>query len=137
METDCNGIVAICGSMARSWPQMQAAKVSFERAGYIVLLPTDPESSGIFLEKPYMSKDLLENLHQTRISMATEVYVVNVGGYVGESTLKEIMYAECLDKPITYAYPSMQRYSSWDNYEEFIQKKFHITELEESTDGTA
>ena len=34
--------------------------------------------------------------------MADEVYVVDPGGYVGESTRREIAYAESLGKPVRY-----------------------------------
>jgi hypothetical protein len=34
--------------------------------------------------------------------MADEVYVVDPGGYVGESTRGEIAYAEALGKPVRY-----------------------------------
>lgn len=92
MNAEVNGIVAICGSMKKAWDAMKQAKISFERAGYVVLLPTDPESSGIFLEEPAMSKELLTELHRRRIFIATEVYICNVGGYIGESTQEELDY---------------------------------------------
>ena len=34
--------------------------------------------------------------------LADEVFVLNVGGYIGESTQKEIDYAVGKDKPIRY-----------------------------------
>jgi hypothetical protein len=34
--------------------------------------------------------------------MADEVYIVDPGGYVGESTRREIAYAESLGKPVRY-----------------------------------
>lgn len=99
------GIVAICGSMAQAWDQMQMSRISFERSGYIVLLPTDPESSKIFSKDPIMSKRLLKDMHLVRIKLASEVYICNVGGYIGESTREEIGLATSLGKPVYYAYP--------------------------------
>jgi len=98
-------IVAICGSMNRAWESMKFAKISFERAGYIVLLPADPDSSGIFTGEPFISKELLTAMHYKRIAMATIVYICNVGGYIGESTQMEIEFARGLNIPVYFAYP--------------------------------
>ena len=51
------------------------------------------------------SSDLKERLgavHFQKIRMADEVYVVDPRGYVGESTRREIAYAESLGKPVRY-----------------------------------
>ncbi len=77
MNNQIKGIVTICGSMKRAWKDILFAKYSFEGAGYIVLVPTDPESSGIFTEKPLLSKDILTKMHRWRISMATKIYICN------------------------------------------------------------
>ena len=47
-------------------------------------------------------KGRLGGLHLQKIRMADEVYVVDPGGYVGESTRREIAYAESLGKPVRY-----------------------------------
>jgi hypothetical protein len=44
----------------------------------------------------------LGRLHLQKIRMADEVYVVDPGGYLGESTRREIAYAESLGKPVRY-----------------------------------
>jgi hypothetical protein len=44
----------------------------------------------------------LAELHFQKIRMADEVYIVDPGGYVGESTRREIAYAESLGKPVRY-----------------------------------
>ena len=41
-------------------------------------------------------------LHFKKIEMSDSVYVLNVDGYIGESTAREIKYAESLGKPIAY-----------------------------------
>ena len=41
-------------------------------------------------------------MHFQKIRMADEVYIVDPGGYVGESTRREIAYAESLGKPVRY-----------------------------------
>ena len=50
----------------------------------------------------YTTKKMLDELHLRKIDLADEVMVLNVGAYIGESTSKEISYAESLGKPIRY-----------------------------------
>src|SRR3954471_23132690 len=47
-------------------------------------------------------KGLLAGVHFQKIRMADEVYIVDPGGYIGESTRREIAYAESLGKPVRY-----------------------------------
>jgi hypothetical protein len=37
---------------------------------------------------------MLDDMHKRKIDMADEIFVINVGGYIGESTRSEIAYAE-------------------------------------------
>jgi hypothetical protein len=43
--------------------------------------------------------------HLQKIDLADEVLVLNVGGYIGESTRNEIAYAIAHDKPVRYLEP--------------------------------
>ena len=47
-------------------------------------------------------KRRLGDVHLQKVRMADEVYVVDPGGYLGESTRREIAYAESLGKPVRY-----------------------------------
>jgi hypothetical protein len=47
-------------------------------------------------------KGRLGRVHFQKIRMADEVYIVDPGGYVGETTRREIAYAESLGKPVRY-----------------------------------
>jgi hypothetical protein len=47
-------------------------------------------------------KEMLDELHKRKIDLADEVLVLNVGGYIGDSTRSEIEYAEKLGMPIRY-----------------------------------
>ena len=47
-------------------------------------------------------KDVLDELHFRKIDMCDEVFVINVDGYIGESTRNEINYAEEIGKPVKY-----------------------------------
>ena len=48
------------------------------------------------------TKEMLDDMHKRKIDMADEVYVINVGGYIGESTKSEIEYAKATGKPVRY-----------------------------------
>lgn len=48
------------------------------------------------------TKEMLDEMHLCKIDMADEVFVINVGGYVGSSTTAEIQYAEATGKPVRY-----------------------------------
>ncbi len=41
-------------------------------------------------------------MHKQKIDMADEIYVINVGGYIGSSTRSEIKYAKAKGLPIRY-----------------------------------
>ena len=60
-------------------------------------------------------KDMLDRQHLAKIDLADEIYVINVGGYIGDSTRREIAYAEYKGKSITYL-ESCRKPSIYDNY---------------------
>lgn len=47
-------------------------------------------------------KERLDLLHFRKIDMADEVLILNVGGYIGESTRRELEYAKNIGKVIRY-----------------------------------
>ena len=47
-------------------------------------------------------KKMLDEMHKQKIDMSDEIYVINVGGYIGESTKNEIEYAKAEGKKIDY-----------------------------------
>ena len=48
------------------------------------------------------TKEMLDDMHKRKIDMADEIFVVNVGGYIGSSTRSEIEYAIVHGKPVRY-----------------------------------
>ena len=48
------------------------------------------------------TKEMLDDMHKRKIDMADEIYVINVGGYMGESTRTEIEYALSQGKLVRY-----------------------------------
>ena len=51
------------------------------------------------------TKAMLDDMHKRKIDMADGIYVINVGGYIGESTRSEIEYAKSTGKTVTYLEP--------------------------------
>ncbi len=48
------------------------------------------------------TKEMLDDMHKRKIDMADEIFVINVGGYIGSSTRSEIEYAKATGKKVRY-----------------------------------
>lgn len=48
------------------------------------------------------TKEMLDDMHKRKIDMADEIFVINVDGYIGNSTRSEIEYAKATGKPVKY-----------------------------------
>ena len=48
------------------------------------------------------TKEMLDDMHKRKIGMADEIFVINVGGYIGDSTRSEIDYAIEHGKMVRY-----------------------------------
>jgi hypothetical protein len=92
-------IVCICGS-TRFVDEMRAANRDLTLAGAIVVAPG--ETGGLVTDE---QKAALDALHLRKIDLADRVLVVNPGGYVGESTSREIAHARATGKPISFTDP--------------------------------
>lgn len=98
-------IVTLCGS-TRFKEQFESEQRRLTLAGNIVL------SVGLFGhvegldvgtdDEPTPIKAMLDDLHLKKIDLADSIHVINVGGYIGHSTAKEIAHAKAHRKPITY-----------------------------------
>jgi hypothetical protein len=100
-------IVCICGS-TRFVDEMSAANRDLTFAGVIVVAPgaflraEDREADELITDE---QKTALNALHLRKIDLADRVLVVNPGGYIGESTSREIEYAHATGKPISFTDP--------------------------------
>jgi hypothetical protein len=52
------------------------------------------------------TKEMLDDMHKSKIDLADEIFVINAGGYIGTSTRSEIDYAIETNKPVKYLEPS-------------------------------
>jgi len=48
------------------------------------------------------TKEMLDDMHKRKIDMADEIFILNVGGYIGDSTRSEIEYAIATGKAVRY-----------------------------------
>lgn len=48
------------------------------------------------------TKVMLDDMNKAKIDMSDEIFVINVGGYIGESTKSEIEYAMKHGKKVNY-----------------------------------
>lgn len=97
--TDRPEIVCLCGS-ARFVNEMRAVNRDLTFAGVIVLAPG--ESNEVVGDE---QKTVLDALHLHKIDLADRVLIVNPGGYIGESTRREIAYALSSGKPVSFTDP--------------------------------
>lgn len=94
-------VVCLCGS-TRFKPQYEEENRRLTLEGKIVL------TCGVWVHHEAEAHDneqqkrMLDELHYAKIRLADRVHVVNVGGYIGESTLREIVYALGKHKIVTY-----------------------------------
>ena len=47
-------------------------------------------------------KEMLDDMHLRKIDLADEIFVINPGGYIGQSTRREIEYALSTGKAVNY-----------------------------------
>lgn len=69
------------------------------------LLPSSYTTVGHHLAEELGLAEVLDAVHLRKIDLADRLVVINVGGYIGESTRREIAYAESKGKPISYVEP--------------------------------
>lgn len=97
-------IVCLCGPL-RFMDAFRQAEYDFEMQGKIVVgpsfLPGAAKHDGLTGCTPEQ-KVMLDELHKRKIDLCDTVFVLNVGGYIGDSTRSEIEYAEKTGKPVYY-----------------------------------
>ena len=92
--------IALCGSI-KFKDEFMRVQEKLTLDGNIVLIPNffNNIKKEDIDEK---TKKMLDEMHKQKIDMSDEIYVINVGGYIGESTKNEIEYAKAEGKKIDY-----------------------------------
>ena len=94
-------VITLCGS-TRFKDQFLEAQKRLTLAGNIVISVGLFGHSGDDEVWTKGTKEMLDDMHKRKIDMADGIYVINVGGYIGESTRSEIEYARSRGKTIEY-----------------------------------
>lgn len=93
-------IITLCGSI-KFKDEFIKVQEKLTLEGNIVFTPNffnNIKKENMDLE----TKKMLDKMHRQKIDMSDEIYVINPGGYIGESTKSEIEYAKSKGKNISY-----------------------------------
>lgn len=94
-------VITVCGSM-RFYKEMMEATEKMELKGNCMLPPiynpSRPHKDDFTEEEAKM----LDAMHKERIKLSDAIFVINVDGYIGSSTQKEIEFAKSLNKEVIY-----------------------------------
>jgi len=103
-------IICLCGS-TRFTEEMLVKQWELTNQGFIVLtwcaLPDwyfQGEDKAHVGDQEGVKK-IVDEVHKRKIDLANEVLVLNIGGYIGNSTRSEIEYAKAHQKPVRYLEP--------------------------------
>lgn len=93
-------VITICGSL-KFYEEMMKIAVQMELAGNVVLTPIIPINEN----KEDLTKEevsILGKMHKKKIELSDAILVVNVNGYIGNSTKEEMEFARSLKKEVIY-----------------------------------
>lgn len=90
-------LITLCGSM-KFQKEMQEISGKLELEHHCIVI----QCAYFEKESDLSAEDIarLREIHYQKIAMSDAIYVMNVGGYIGESTRREIAYAVSLGKEI-------------------------------------
>ena len=103
-------VITLCGS-TRFTREMLIKQWEFTKAGNVVLswcaLPDDYNIDALNGDTSHIGdkegvKELVDEVHKRKIDLSDEIFVLNINGYIGESTRSEINYASLMGKHINY-----------------------------------
>lgn len=97
-------IVCLCGS-TRFMDAFQEQNLRLTLRGIIVLSVGCNTKSDASLGLDSEVKKRLDELHLRKIELSDEILVLNVGGYIGESTSREIEHARSRGKIVSFLEP--------------------------------
>jgi hypothetical protein len=113
-----NGVklICLCGS-TRFTAEMLVIQWNLTKQGNVVLswcaLPNSYFQENQYELSPNRThigdkegvKEIVDEVHKRKIDLSDEVFVINIGGYIGDSTTSEILYAMLNGKPVKFLEP--------------------------------
>lgn len=97
-------IVCLCGSTRFSAAFREARLQETLASRVVVTIGCDTQDDARLQLTPEQ-KTALDSLHLRKIELADEVLVLNVDGYIGESTARELDHARRLGKQVRWLEP--------------------------------
>jgi len=91
-------VITLCGS-TRFTSEMMITQWNLTKQGNVVMswcaLPNNYSGGE---DKTHIGdqegvKEIVDEVHKRKIDLSDEIFVLNIGGYIGESTISEIKYA--------------------------------------------
>lgn len=104
-------IITLCGSTKFKKEFMEAQKTLTLKGNIVISVGLfghsgdnevwDGMDEGTYSE----TKEMLDDMHKRKIDISDSIFVINVNGYIGESTKSEIEYAIKTGKKVEYLEP--------------------------------
>lgn len=101
-------VIALCGSTRFKEAFLEAQKRLTLEGNIVISVGLFGHSGdeevweGMSEDTLTKTKIMLDDMHKRKIDMADEIFVINVGRYIGESTRSEIAYAHSTGKAVRY-----------------------------------
>lgn len=92
-------VITLCGSTKFKDEFIKVQKDLTLRGNIVISVGLFGHSGDVITDE---QKIMLDDMHKRKIDMADEIFVIDVDGYIGESTKSEIEYAKSTGKPIKY-----------------------------------
>ncbi len=95
-------IVCLCGSTKFKADFERADREETAKGNIVLTVAMFGHLEGLDMDSE--EKKTFDAVHYDKIKLADEVLVINTNNYIGESTRKEIEYAQSLNKPVRFFY---------------------------------
>lgn len=93
-------VITLCGSLKKAEKHFSLVQILLERKGHVCFSVC---ASQELADLPSESeKKILDKVHYKKISLSDCILVLDIDGYIGESTKGEIEWAELNNIPVYY-----------------------------------
>lgn len=92
-------IVTLCGSTKFKKEFIQIQKELTLKRNIVLTLGLFGHSGE---PEAWKYKNMLDDMHKAKIDLSDAIFIININGYIGESTKAEIEYAKKCNKKIKY-----------------------------------
>jgi len=93
-------VITVCGSLKFKKEMLEITeKMELEGNCMLSVIYPTKEDKDAYTEEEVL---ILDKMHKEKIKLSDAILVVNVGGYIGNSTKSEIEFAKSLNKEIIY-----------------------------------